>query len=587
MATRKISDLTLLTDVSSSDTLLLLDNSDPVDTNKKSLVGSIFKAVPGGTQNTPGLAIELKTATGVYSETQGSIGFSMGDAKLQLQKQSTALVISARDSADANLDLSFQALGTGTIRFNSPIAIDDSVFELPNSSDQTKVVKFSAAQIPSGVTRTYVLPDPGQTDTLVTLTTAQTLTNKTLTSPIITGSLQGESLTLSGNLQVDNNTTIGSSPVDTMVVTATSTFNSNTTFNQQLVVNAIATHSEDIRINVNSDSPSYKRLEWFDAAQDTNAGRLVLDVNVQSSEATRYADFTYYDRDTDYTSTDTGYSLRVATNGFTLPQVTVVLNGDALGSFVINDPGSGLTDGQLTATVVGDGTFGAVTPVIINGQLTGLTIDAGGANYTTATIQFSATGGALQYRTWDYSSSTETTETVIHTGNLKLISEIGSINNLVTTGTVNFDQGTFQLDSVNSIVGIGLAPSQYKLEVGGDIYFEGTSLIGGDNTSFIIKKRLQSVPLTFADYSGALEMIIDTSGDVGIGKLPTAKLDVNGSAAIQGDLTVNETDPVNQVGGGITAKRLTLIDLNNQNQTITSEQIAASSRLKTYFHAYS
>ena len=82
MATRKISDLTLLTDVSSSDTLLLLDNSDPVDTNKKSLVGSIFTAVPGGTQSAPGLGIELRTSTGLFSDEQGSIGLSLGDAKL-------------------------------------------------------------------------------------------------------------------------------------------------------------------------------------------------------------------------------------------------------------------------------------------------------------------------------------------------------------------------------------------------------------------------------------------------------------------------------------------------------------------------
>ena len=51
MATRKISDLTLLTsgNVSSSDTLLLLDNSDPTDQNKRTAIGSIFKAVPSGT----------------------------------------------------------------------------------------------------------------------------------------------------------------------------------------------------------------------------------------------------------------------------------------------------------------------------------------------------------------------------------------------------------------------------------------------------------------------------------------------------------------------------------------------------------
>ena len=75
MATRKISDLTLLTTVSPSDTLLLLDNSDPVDTNKKREVGSIFKAVPGGTQNQPGLSFDQKTATGLYSTAQGELAF--------------------------------------------------------------------------------------------------------------------------------------------------------------------------------------------------------------------------------------------------------------------------------------------------------------------------------------------------------------------------------------------------------------------------------------------------------------------------------------------------------------------------------
>ena len=53
MATRKISDLTELVagQVSSSDTLLL-DNSDPTDQNKRSAVGSIFRALPGGSYTT-------------------------------------------------------------------------------------------------------------------------------------------------------------------------------------------------------------------------------------------------------------------------------------------------------------------------------------------------------------------------------------------------------------------------------------------------------------------------------------------------------------------------------------------------------
>ena len=181
MATRKISDLTLLTTVSPSDTLLLLDNSDPVDTNKKSEVGSIFKAVPGGSQNQPGLAFDQKTATGLYSTTQGELGISLGDSKLLLEKQSTSLVLSARDSADSNLDLTFQALGTGLIRFNSTIAINDSVFTVPNSSDNSKIIKFSATQLPTATTRTFVFPDAGvDVDTLVTTSSVQTLTSLSL-----------------------------------------------------------------------------------------------------------------------------------------------------------------------------------------------------------------------------------------------------------------------------------------------------------------------------------------------------------------------------------------------------------------------
>ena len=86
MATRKISDLTLLEagSVSSSDTLLLLDNSDPTDQNKRTAVGSIFRAVPSGTYTTPGVQFELKTSTGLFSEAQGQVGLAMGDARLNL-----------------------------------------------------------------------------------------------------------------------------------------------------------------------------------------------------------------------------------------------------------------------------------------------------------------------------------------------------------------------------------------------------------------------------------------------------------------------------------------------------------------------
>ena len=588
MATRKISDLTLLTTVSPSDTLLLLDNSDPVDTNKKTEVGSIFKAVPGGTQNQPGLAFDQKTATGLYSTTQGELGISLGDSKLLLEKQSTSLVLSARDSADSNLDLTFQALGTGLIRFNSTIAINDSVFTVPNSSDNSKIIKFSATQLPTGTTRTFVFPDAGiDIDTVVTTTSTQTLANKTLTAPIFTGALQGVGLTLSGDLQVDGNSTVGSESADTLTVAATSTFNANITANNPVTINAATTTTADVTLNQTSGTGSYRKLKFFDTSQDTNAGRAVADLAVTTDSAARFLDLTYYDQDTDYTSTNYSYGIRAASIGYTLPQVTVNISNGAVASFTITNAGANIT-AAMTATISGDGSDALVTPVVVNGALQSITIDAGGQDYTSATITFVTTGGALQYRTYNYATATEDKKEIIHTGNLNLISAIGSVSNLVTTGSVNFDNGTFILDNANDRIGISRTPTAYKLEVGGDIYFTGGLLIGGDSSSFVVQKRLDATPLKFNKYDGSNEMIIDAAGNVGINKSsPGKRLDVVGDSNVDGDFYVTETDSVNKIGGALYAKRLKLTDLNGAVQTITADSISATSRTKVIFHAYS
>ena len=588
MATRKISDLTLLTTVSPSDTLLLLDNSDPVDTNKKTEVGSIFKAVPGGTQTQPGLAFDQKTATGLYSTTQGELGISLGDSKLLLEKQSTSLVLSARDSADSNLDLTFQALGTGLIRFNSTIAINDSVFTVPNSSDNSKIIKFSATQLPTGTTRTFVFPDAGiDIDTVVTTTSTQTLANKTLTAPIFTGALQGVGLTLSGDFQVDGNSTVGSEAADTLTVAATSTFNANITANNPVTINAATTTTADVTLNQTSSTGSYRKLKFFDTSQDTNAGRAVADLAVTTDSAARFLDLTYYDQDTDYTSTNYSYGIRTASIGYTLPQVTVNISNGAVASFTITNAGANIT-AAMTATISGDGSDALVTPVVVNGALQSITIDAGGQDYTSATITFVTTGGALQYRTYNYATATEDKKEIIHTGNLNLISEIGSVSNLVTTGSVNFDDGTFVLDNTNDRIGISRTPTAYKLEVGGDIYFTGGLLIGGDSSNFVVQKRLDATPLKFNKFDGSNEMIIDAAGNVGINNAtPSKRLDVVGDSNVDGDFYVTETDSVNQIGGAVHAKRLKLTDLNGAVQTITADSISATSRTKVIFHAYS
>ena len=588
MATRKISDLTLLTTVSPSDTLLLLDNSDPVDTNKKSEVGSIFKAVPGGSQNQPGLAFDQKTATGLYSTTQGELGISLGDSKLLLEKQSTSLVLSARDSADSNLDLTFQALGTGLIRFNSTIAINDSVFTVPNSSDNSKIIKFSATQLPTGTTRTFVFPDAGvDIDTIVTTSSTQTLTSKTLVSPIFSGDLTGVNLTLSGNLQVDGNSTLGSDNNDTLTVAAVSTFNANLTANNPVTINAATTTTDDVTINQTSGTGTYKKLKFFDTSQDTNAGRDVADLAVTTDSAARFLDLSYYDRDTDYSSTNYTYGMRIASIGYTLPEVVVTITNGAVAGFTITNPGANISN-TMTATIVGDGSDAIITPVVVNGALDSITINAGGQDYTSATVTFVTSGGALQYRTYDHTGSSEAKNEIIHTGNLNLISAIGSVSNLVTTGSVNFDDGTFVLDDTNNRIGIGLTPSAYKLEVGGDIYFTGGQLIGGDSSAFVFQRRLDATPMKFNKYDGTTEMIIDSAGNVGINKTtPSKRLDVSGDSNVDGDFYVTETDPVNKVGGAIVAKRLKLTDLNGAVQTITADTISATSRTKVIFHAYS
>ena len=587
MATRKISDLTLLTTVSPSDTLLLLDNSDPVDTNKKSEVGSIFKAVPGGSQNQPGLAFDQKTATGLYSTTQGELGISLGDSKLLLEKQSTSLVLSARDSADSNLDLTLQALGTGLIRFNSTIAINDSVFTVPNSSDNSKIIKFSATQLPTGTTRTFVFPDAGvDIDTIVTTSSTQTLTSKTLVSPIFSGDLTGVNLTLSGDLQVDGNSTIGSDNTDTLTVAAVTTLNANLTANNPVTINATTTATDDITLNQISSTGTYKKLKFFDTSQDTNAGKLAGDLAVSTDSASRYLDLAYYDRDTDYSSTNYSYGMRIASIGYTMPSVVVNLTNGAVSGFTIVNPGANISK-AMTAVITGDGSDALVTPVVVNGALSSVTIDAGGQDYTTAAIEFTTSGGALQYRQYDYGSSTETKNEIIHTGNLSLISQIGAVSNLVTTGSVNFDDGTFILDDTNDRVGIDITPTAYKLEVGGDIYFTGGQLIGGDSSAFVLQRRLDATPIRFNKFDGTTEMMIDSNGNVGIAKTPAKRLDVTGDSNVDGDFYVTETDPVNKTGGAIYAKRLKLTDLNGAVQTITADTISATSRTKVIFHAYS
>ena len=512
MATRKISDLTELIagQVSSSDTLLLLDNSDPTDQNKRSAVGSIFRAVPGGSFTTPGMGFEGRTSTGLFSETQGQVSLAMGNARLNLQKVGSTLKLDAKDSADANLDLTITAQGTGKIRLGSILALTDDVFLVPNSVDDTKVAKFNSASIPTGVTHTYVLPSNGEanaTDTLVTLTAAQTLTNKTIADGVFTGTLSVADMTASGNV------TLGSDSADTVTFNGVSSFSAAATFNNTVVANQGATFTGDLTVNNNIDMIDDKLIK-FGTDDDLYIGYTdAIDVSYITNSASQLI--------------------------IQSPSITIQDSG-----------GNKYFKGNTTDTNIyhgGDGSSRLTTTA------TGITIDNG----------------------------------IGTPGPIEAVTNISSTGNIVATGG---NANAHQLgDTSSAKLGIGRAAATYNLEVEGSIFATGSSIIVGDPTSqkAIIQKRTVGIGLHFADDSGVDQAVLDGNGNFGIGKTPGYKLDVSGNSWIDGDITINTTDPSTQTGGKIWAREIQLVDPQTGATTILDTTTAGGvSRGKVYFHSF-
>ena len=364
MATRKISDLTLLEagTVSSSDTVLLLDNSDPTDQNKRSAVGSLFRAVPSGSYTVPGVQFELKTQTGLFSESQGQIGLAMGDARLNLQKVGSTLNIQAKDSADTNLDFTISAQGTGKIRLGSILAITDTLFIIPNSSDNTKIAKFSTADMPTGVTHTYILPSNGAVaaaDTLVTLGATQTLNNKTLNNAAFSGTLTVETI------QINGNTTLGDGASDSVTVNAASNFSASATFSNTAVFQQTVNITSDLNLN--------NHLEMI----DDKSIKMGTDDDLQIA----------------YTnSTDASTITDTSTNGLTISSAIIGLNSGATKFLKASSTETILyhnNNARITTSATG---------INIGGAIDAVTSITGSGDITIATDKFtlaSATGNAV------------------------------------------------------------------------------------------------------------------------------------------------------------------------------------------------
>ena len=528
MATRKISDLTLLGagEVSSSDTLLLLDNSDPTDQNKRSAVGSIFTAVPSGTYTLPGVRFEGKTSTGVFSETQGQVGLAMGNARLNLQKVGTTLNIQAKDDADQNLDFTISAQGTGKIRLGSVLAISDLNFIIPNSIDETKVARFDVTNLTPGLTNIYTFPGndglTNTTDELLTLKSTQTMENKTIVSPQFTGTLT------CGDISITGNTTIGNEASDSLTVNAGTQFAASVTLANSFVVQQGATVTGDIGVTGKIVASS-----GFEPATDLGADL--------GSNSKSYANVFVGGMGIGDTNGDSIVNLST-----TNPNLILKSNS---GEIQLNRQGAV----HLATTATG---------ITIGGAIDAVTSITGSGDITIATDKFtlaSATGNA------------------VFGGNIT-----GGGNVTATAGT------DFQLGSSSSAkLGVGRAAATYNLEVEGSIYSTGSTIIAGSGSAgkLIIQRAVAGIGLHFTDNTGTDQAVLSSAGNFGIGKTPNYKLDVSGNSNIDGDLTVTTTNPAAGTGGKINAREIVLTNAQT-GSTVTLNASTSSggvSRGRVFF----
>jgi len=554
VATRKISDLTLLEagSVSSSDTLLLLDNSDPTDQNKRSAVGSIFTAVPSGTYTLPGIRFEGKTSTGLFSTTQGQVGLAMGDARLNLQKVGSTLNIQARDSADTNLDFTISAQGTGKIRLGSILAVNDLNFVVPNSSDETKVARFSSANLTAGLTNIYTFPSneglTNTTDELVTLKATQTLENKTLASPVFTGTLAIESFTSSGNA------TLGDAAADSLTVNAAATFAASATFSNSVILSQGATSSAAIT------APSLSLTD------DGTAGNTIL--QVRTDDATPWA--LVIGNDTYASSTSTGTGFYVANTGE--HNVWFRNNQEFKSVYFRQDDTQGNEKTAIEFTPTHEVKLYHNATERLTTSATGISI-----------------GGAIDAVT----SITSTGNIAVATDKFTLDSTNGNAvfgGSLTCAGNIQTTAGTtFQLGSTSSAkLGIGRAAATYNLEVEGSIYSTGSTIIAGSGSAgkFILQKAVAGIGLHFTDNTGTDQAVLSSSGNFGIGKAPTKKLDVSGDSNVDGDLTITTTNPAAGTGGKLNAREIILTDPQTGSTTTLNAATATGvSRGRVFFLA--
>ena len=196
-------------------------------------------------------------------------------------------------------------------------------------------------------------------------------------------------------------------------------------------------------------------------------------------------------------------------------------------------------------------------------------------------------GGAIDAVT----SITGSGDIAIATDKFTLDSTTGNAvfgGNITGGGNINATTGTsFQLGSTASAkLGIGRAAATYNLEVEGSIYSTGSTIIAGNGTAgkFIIQKGVAGIGMHFTDNVGTDQMELDSTGNLGVGKSPSFKLDISGNSNIDGDLTITTTNPAAGVGGVIMAREIILTDAQTgSTATLNASTSGGVSRGRVYF----
>ena len=91
--------------------------------------------------------------------------------------------------------------------------------------------------------------------------------------------------------------------------------------------------------------------------------------------------------------------------------------------------------------------------------------------------------------------------------------------------------------------------------------------------------------LHFTDNTGTDQMVLNSAGNLGIGKNPNYRLDVSGNSWIDGDVTINSTNPAAGVGGTVYARQVVLTNQQTgASATLDASTAGGVSRGRVFFH---